>query len=135
MLLSSSEVLYGVFMSQQPTRRVLIVDDEPAVREMLAVALEMAGFEVREADCAQTALAEVTARIPDLMLIDWMMPNVSALSCVDVCVAIKTPQIFRSFSLRHGVRKMRKSPVSKSLMTTSPNRFHRESSSHVSKQF
>jgi hypothetical protein len=44
MLLSSSEVLYGVFMSQQPTRRVLIVDDEPAVREMLAVALEMARF-------------------------------------------------------------------------------------------
>ena len=66
-------------MSQQPTRRVLIVDDEPAVREMLTVALEMAGFEVREADSAQTALAEVTARIPDLMLVDWMMPNVSGL--------------------------------------------------------
>ena len=63
-------------MSQQPTRRVLIVDDEPAVREMLTVALEMAGFEVREADSAQTALSEVTARIPDLMLVDWMMPNV-----------------------------------------------------------
>ena len=66
-------------MSQQPTRRVLIVDDEPAVREMLTVALEMAGFEVREADSAQTALSEVTARIPDLMLVDWMMPNVSGL--------------------------------------------------------
>ena len=66
-------------MSQQPLRRVLIVDDEPAVREMLAVALEMAGFEVREADNAQSALAEVIARIPDLMLIDWMMPNVSGL--------------------------------------------------------
>ena len=66
-------------MSQQPTRRVLIVDDEPAVREMLTVALEMAGFEVREADSAQTALSEVTARIPDLMLVYWMMPNVSGL--------------------------------------------------------
>ena len=66
-------------MSQQHTRRVLIVDDEPAVREMLTVALEMAGFEVREADSAQTALSEVTARIPDLMLVDWMMPNVSGL--------------------------------------------------------
>jgi len=31
-------------MNQQPSRRVLIVDDEPAVREMLAVALEMAGL-------------------------------------------------------------------------------------------
>lgn len=66
-------------MSQQPTRRVLIVDDEPAVREMLTVALEMAGFEVREADSAQTALSEVTARIPDLMLVDWMMPSISGL--------------------------------------------------------
>lgn len=66
-------------MSQQPLRRVLIVDDEPAVREMLAVALEMAGFEVTEADNASTALNQVASSIPDLMLIDWMMPQVSGL--------------------------------------------------------
>ena len=66
-------------MSPQPLRRVLIVDDEPPVREMLAVALEMAGFEVTEADNAATALNQVTSSIPDLMLIDWMMPQVSGL--------------------------------------------------------
>ena len=66
-------------MSQQCLRRVLIVDDEPAVREMLAVALEMAGFEVTEADNAATALNQVASSIPDLMLIDWMMPQVSGL--------------------------------------------------------
>ena len=66
-------------MSQQPLRRVLIVDDEPAVREMLAVALEMAGFEVTEADNAATVLNQVASSIPDLMLIDWMMPQVSGL--------------------------------------------------------
>ena len=66
-------------MNQQPLRRVLIVDDEPAVREMLAVALEMAGFEVTEADNASTALNQVASSIPDLMLIDWMMPQVSGL--------------------------------------------------------
>lgn len=66
-------------MSQQPLRRVLIVDDEPAVREMLAVAIEMAGFEVTEADNAATALNQVASSIPDLMLIDWMMPQVSGL--------------------------------------------------------
>ena len=66
-------------MSQQPLRRVLIVDDEPAVREMLAVALEMAGFEVTEADNAATALNQVASSIPDLMLIDRMMPQVSGL--------------------------------------------------------
>jgi two-component system phosphate regulon response regulator PhoB len=66
-------------MSQQPLRRVLIVDDEPPVREMLAVALEMAGFEVTEADNAATALNQVASSIPDLMLIDWMMPQISGL--------------------------------------------------------
>ena len=66
-------------MNQQPLRRVLIVDDEPAVREMLAVALEMAGFEVTEADNASTALNQVASSIPDLMLIDWMMSQVSGL--------------------------------------------------------
>jgi len=66
-------------MSHQPLRRVLIVDDEPAVREMLAVALEMAGFEVIEADNASTALNQVASSLPDLMLIDWMMPQVSGL--------------------------------------------------------
>ena len=66
-------------MSHQPLCRVLIVDDEPAVREMLAVALEMAGFEVIEADNASTALNQVASSLPDLMLIDWMMPQVSGL--------------------------------------------------------
>ena len=66
-------------MSQQPLRRVLIVDDEPSVREMLAIALKMAGFEVSEADNASTALNQVASSLPDVMLIDWMMPQVSGL--------------------------------------------------------
>ena len=66
-------------MSQKPLRRVLIVDDEPAVRGMLIVALEMAGFEVVEAESAASALHEIADSVPDLMLIDWMMPQVSGL--------------------------------------------------------
>ena len=66
-------------MSQQPLRRVLIVDDEPSVREMLAIALKMAGFEVSEADNASTALNQVASSLPDVMLIDWMMPQMSGL--------------------------------------------------------
>ena len=79
MVLSCQLKLSGKDMSHQPLRRVLIVDDEPAVREMLAVALEMAGFEVIEADNASTALNQVASSLPDLMLIDWMMPQVSGL--------------------------------------------------------
>ena len=66
-------------MSQKPLRRVLIVDDEPAIRGMLIVALEMAGFEVVEAESAASALHEIADSVPDLMLIDWMMPQVSGL--------------------------------------------------------
>ena len=66
-------------MSQKPLRRVLIVDDEPAIRGMLIVALEMAGFEVVEAESASSALQEIADSVPDLMLIDWMMPQVSGL--------------------------------------------------------
>ena len=66
-------------MSQQPLRTVLIVDDESSIREMLAVALEMAGFETIQAENASSALENVASRLPDLMLIDWMMPQVSGL--------------------------------------------------------
>lgn len=66
-------------MKQQPIRRVLVVDDEPAVRGMLTVALEMAGFDVIEAESASSALHEIADSVPDLMLIDWMMPRVTGL--------------------------------------------------------
>lgn len=115
-------------MSHQPLRRVLIVDDEPAVREMLAVALEMAGFEVLEAENASTALNQVASSLPDLMLIDWMMPQVSGL---ELCRRLRrnpdTANILSFFSLR-AEKKMRRSLVSKSQMTISPSLFHRVSS-------
>ena len=66
-------------MKQQPIRRVLVVDDEPAVRGMLTVALEMAGFDVIEAESASSALHEIADSVPDLILIDWMMPQVTGL--------------------------------------------------------
>ena len=66
-------------MKQQPIRRVLVVDDEPAVRGMLTVALEMAGFDVIEAESASSALHEIADSVPDLVLIDWMMPQVTGL--------------------------------------------------------
>ena len=48
-------VIFGNNMSQQPLRTVLIVDDESSIREMLAVALEMAGFETIQAENASSA--------------------------------------------------------------------------------
>ena len=59
--------------------RILIVDDEPAIREMVAVALEMADFEVLEADNAQSAHEIIVDERPELVLMDWMLPTVSGI--------------------------------------------------------
>ncbi len=56
---------------------ILIVEDEEAIRAMIALALEQAGFEVDEADDANLAWNKVNDRLPDLVLLDWMLPGVS----------------------------------------------------------
>ena len=60
-------------------KRVLIVDDEAPIREMIAVALEMAGYECEEAENAQAAHARIIDRKPDMLLLDWMMPGASGI--------------------------------------------------------
>ncbi|MFT6917041.1 MAG: two-component system phosphate regulon response regulator PhoB [Motiliproteus sp.] len=60
-------------------KRVLIVDDEAPIREMLVLALEMAGYECQEADNAQEAMSLVVDKRPDLILLDWMMPGTSGI--------------------------------------------------------
>lgn len=61
------------------TRRVLIVDDETAIREMIVLALEMAGYETFEAGDGIQAMSMLQTHQPDLMLLDWMMPGASGL--------------------------------------------------------
>ncbi|WP_432471381.1 phosphate regulon transcriptional regulator PhoB [Amphritea sp. HPY] len=58
-------------------KRVLIVDDEAPIREMIAVALEMAGYECIEAESAQAAHPLIVDNKPDMILLDWMMPGTS----------------------------------------------------------
>ena len=60
-------------------KTVLIVDDEASIREMIAVALEMADYRVLEADNAQAAHAIIVDDQPDLLLLDWMMPGTSGI--------------------------------------------------------
>ncbi|WP_020679624.1 phosphate regulon transcriptional regulator PhoB [Marinobacterium rhizophilum] len=60
-------------------KRVLIVDDEAPIREMIAVALEMAGYECLEADNARDAHELVVDSPPDLVLLDWMMPGMTGI--------------------------------------------------------
>lgn len=68
----------------QPT--VLLVEDEPAQREVLAYNLEAEGFVVQRATNGEEALMLVAENPPDLILLDWMMPHVSGL---EVCRRLK----------------------------------------------
>jgi two-component system OmpR family response regulator len=60
----------------RPAPLVLIVDDDPRIREFVRVNLEMDGFAVREAGSADEGLAALEAEPPDLILLDVMMPKV-----------------------------------------------------------
>jgi two-component system phosphate regulon response regulator PhoB len=60
-------------------KRILIVDDEPAIREMVAFALRKADYEPVHAGDAREAQASIADRLPDLILLDWMLPGASGL--------------------------------------------------------
>ena len=60
-------------------KTVLIVDDEAPIREMIAVALEMADYQYLEAADAKEAHSLIVDRQPDLILLDWMMPGTSGI--------------------------------------------------------
>ena len=60
-------------------KQILVVEDEKAIRDMISFGLRRAGFEVREAVDARAARAELANRRPDLMLVDWMLPDTSGL--------------------------------------------------------
>ena len=59
--------------------QVLVVEDEAAIREMIAFALERAGMQVALAGDARQALESINAHRPDIILMDWMMPGVSGI--------------------------------------------------------
>lgn len=69
---------------QKPS--VLLVEDEPAQREVLAYNLEAEGFRVCRAEDGEEAMLKVDEENPDLILLDWMLPNVSG---IEVCRRLK----------------------------------------------
>jgi len=62
------------------TPSILVVEDEPAIQELLRVNLEDAGFAVRTVADAESALAQIRHALPDLLLLDWMLPGQSGLA-------------------------------------------------------
>lgn len=74
----------GMLAQRQPV--VLLVEDESAQREVLTYNLEAEGFTVASAASGDEALLMVQEEAPDLILLDWMLPNVSG---IEVCRQIK----------------------------------------------
>ena len=60
-------------------KRVLIVEDEPAIRDMVAFALAKAGLQAIHAADAREAEHAIADKLPDLILLDWMLPGTSGL--------------------------------------------------------
>ncbi len=60
-------------------KRILFVEDEPAIRGMVGFALNKAGFQMIEAGDASEAQHRLAEALPDLILVDWMLPGVSGI--------------------------------------------------------
>lgn len=73
---------------------ILVVEDEPAQREMLAYNLEAEGYLVIHADNGEDAMMLVGEEMPDVIVLDWMMPQLSG---IEVCRRLK------SKSTTHGI--------------------------------
>lgn len=65
---------------------VLVVEDEPAQREVIAYNLQAEGYGVARAENGEEALMLVQENAPDLIVLDWMLPNVSG---IEVCRQLK----------------------------------------------
>lgn len=59
---------------------ILVVEDEPAIRELLRVSLEGAGYTVEEVGGAEAAQQRLDQALPDLVVLDWMLPGQSGLA-------------------------------------------------------
>lgn len=62
-----------------PMSRVLVVEDESAIAELISINLRHAGYEVTLAASADQARSAVDAVLPDLVLLDWMLPGQSGI--------------------------------------------------------
>ncbi len=56
---------------------ILLVEDEEGIREMLEMVLEQGNFQVTAVETAEEALNHLADHIPDLLLLDWMLPGIS----------------------------------------------------------
>ena len=98
-------------------RRALVVEDEVAIRELLRLHLELAGFTLDEAGDGRRALDRARATSFDLILLDVMLPGLDGIS---VCRAIRARRRQRRDADPDGDRARRRSPTRCSASRAAP---------------
>jgi len=61
---------------------ILVIEDEPAIQELIAVNLGLSGYDVSRANDAEAALTMLNGTLPDLVLVDWMLPGQSGVNLI-----------------------------------------------------
>ncbi len=61
------------------TAKILVVEDEPAIQELLVFNVNQAGFDAMRAADAESAWEQIRQHLPDLILLDWMLPTTSGI--------------------------------------------------------
>jgi len=67
------------FVNNGDSRRILVVDDEQSIVDAVATALRYEGYRVEEATTGRAALTAVAAAEPDLVVLDWMLPDIEGI--------------------------------------------------------
>ena len=71
---------------ERPVRRVVVADDEPDIADLLTMSLEIHGYDVRTAYDGEAARDLVLQTLPDLVILDWMMPKMDG---IDVLASLR----------------------------------------------
>ncbi|MDH5552644.1 MAG: phosphate regulon transcriptional regulator PhoB [Nitrosomonas sp.] len=64
--------------------KILVVEDELAIQELIAFNLKSAGYDVLRADNAEQAMQMINEMLPDLVLLDWMLPQMSGIDFANI---------------------------------------------------
>lgn len=75
---------------------ILVVEDEDAIREMLTMVLEQSGYKVKSVVDAENAQAAIDDEIPDLIILDWMLPGISG---VEWARRLKKDSVYREIPI------------------------------------
>ena len=79
--------------------KILIVEDEPEIRELLSFTLSREGYDVIEAATAESAMELLDSKLPDIAIVDWMLPGMDG---VDFVKRLRREEVTEELTYRNG---------------------------------